>query len=120
MVRVIDGFFAFWVSKMPANSLIVIDLLFKRRCGARARMLRINGSLEDTTVLPAFRAVGSDKLIAGNRSLKVVLTTRKIRTTISTSISDTMMIDGAFRFVLFLNFIHLPGMSILAAQKLVT
>ena len=62
-------------------------------------MLTTNGLPDDATVVPAFRAVGKDKLMTGRRSLKVVLTTRKIRTTISTSISDTMMIDGAFRFV---------------------
>ena len=106
MVRVTDGFCAFRVSKMLANSLIVIDLLFNRRCGARTLMLTNKVSLDDTTVLLTFRAVGSDKLIAGNRSLKVVLTTRKIRTTISTSISDTMIIDGAVRFIFCRNFIH--------------
>ncbi len=107
------------------NSFIVIDLLFNRKCGARARMLTISGSMEGVAVLPAFRTAGSDRLIAGNRSLKVVLTTRKIRTTISTSISETMMMEGALRFVLHRNFIHLAqywrlNALILASQKLVT
>ena len=78
-------------------------MLLSCRCGSDFAIRTKSGFSVSVAELPAWEEVGSDRSSAGIRSLKVVVMTKKIKTTINTSIKDTIITEGADRFFFGLN-----------------